>query len=250
MLGALLRSPFVAAMVFASALALNPDELLRQSDIGAFAPSSFMARLVLRSLPRGDRHEIEVWRSGATKTLIRFLDSKERGKYLVRLGGRLWLLTPSAKQPVQLNPSYRLYGGATLDEVLGLRLALAYRVEHFSREPDPDGALVALDLRAKADEGVLFPQVHYVIREASQRPVSATYRLRSGKDATVVQFLEWSDTSPVYAKRVVVNDLLHKGALTEVEIVEMQERAVPDELFALDAHAARRELEIPSLRTR
>ena len=79
------RTPLVAALALAGVLTQSPEELLRRSDVGAFAPSSFRARLVLKNLPQGASHEVEVWRSGEAKTLIRFLDPKERGKYLLRL---------------------------------------------------------------------------------------------------------------------------------------------------------------------
>jgi hypothetical protein len=233
----------VAALALAGVLTQNPEELLRRSDVGAFPPSSFRARLVLKSLPQNASHEIEVWRSGEAKTLIRLLDPQERGKYLLRLDGQLWLLSPSAKKPVHLSPSYRLYGGATLDEVLGIRLARDYQVHSTSREKDPAGTLVAFELRAKA-EGMLFPSVHYLVREATARPVSATYRLRSGRDATAVEFRQWNDSGLLYARRVVVKDLLRKGALTDVEVLELQERAIPDGLFALDDPAARRALDL------
>src|ERR1035437_6295743 len=122
------KTPLVAALVLAGVLTQSQEELLRRSDVGAFAPASFRARLVLKNLPQGASHEVEGWRSGEAKTLIRFLDPKEPGKYLLRLEGQIWLLSPSAKKPVHLSPSYRLYGGATLDEVLGIRLARVYRV--------------------------------------------------------------------------------------------------------------------------
>ena len=226
----------------------SPEELLRRSDVGAFAPSSFRARLILTNLPQNTRHEVEVWRSGDGKTLIRLLDPKERGKYLLRLDGEVWLLAPGAKKPVHLSSSYRLYGGATLDEVLGIRLARTYEVESASRENDPGGTLVALELRAKS-EGMLFPRVHYVVREATERPVSATYKLRSGRDVSSVEFLRWNESGLVYARRVIVKDLLRKGALTDVEVLDLQERAIPDGLFSLDDPAARRALEAAAPRT-
>jgi outer membrane lipoprotein-sorting protein len=248
MVGFQSRTPTVAALALAGVLTQSPEELLRHSDVGGFPPSSFRARLVLKSLPQDVSHEIEVWRSGESKTLIRLLDPKERGKYLLRLEGQLWLLTPSAKKPVHLSPSYRLYGGATLDEVLGIRLARDYQVESVSRAKDPRATLVAFELRAKS-EGMLFPQVHYVVNEATERPVSATYKLRSGRDATQVEFVQWNDSGLVYARRVVVKDLLRKGALTEVEVLELQERTIPDGLFSLEDSAARRALDNPPSRS-
>jgi hypothetical protein len=242
MLGTQAAAVVMTAVALAGAVLQSPEDLLRRSDIGAFAPKSFRARLVLKSLPQAVSHEIEIWRSGDAKTLIRFLDPKDRGKYLLRLEGQVWLLTPDAKKPVHLSPSYRLYGGATLDEVLGIRLAREYRVESASRETDPGGPVVALELIARS-EGVLFPRVRYVVREATERPVSATYQLRSGRDATAVEFLQWNEGRLVYARRVVVKDLLRKGALTEVEIPELQERSIPEGLFSLGDAAARRALE-------
>jgi hypothetical protein len=43
-----------------------------------------------------------------------------------------------------------------------------------------------------------------------------------------------------------VKDLLRKGALTEVEVLELQERTIPDGLFALEDSAARRALDAPT----
>jgi hypothetical protein len=234
-----------AALLLAGLLTQSPDELLRRSDVGAFAPSSFRARLVLKSQPRNIAHVIEVWRAGEQKTLIRLLDAKDRGKFLLRLGAQTWLLTPGAKNPVKLSPSYRLYGGATVEEVLGTRLASNYDIAGVSNRADPDGALVVFDLRAKT-ESTLFRRVEYVVRERTARPVRATYRLRSGRAATAVEFVEWNERGQLYARRVVVHDLLRQGATTDVEVVELEERAVPEGLFSLDDATARRALETPA----
>jgi hypothetical protein len=220
----------------------SPEDLLRRSDVGAFAPHSFRAQINLQEQPRGTRHEIEVWRSGEARTLLRFLDPKDRGKYLLRLDDQLWLIAPGAKEPVRMSPSYRLYGGATLDEVLGIRLAKEYVVAAASEEKDAGGPIVVFDLRAKSDR-LLFPQVRYVVRSATERPVRATYRLPSGRDATAVDFVEWNDQGLVYARRLVVRDLLRKGAQTEVDVIELEPRAVPDGLFDIRDGSARRTLE-------
>jgi hypothetical protein len=220
----------------------SPQELLARSDVGSFAPSSFRARLLLKPPPPRESREVEVWRSGEAKTLVRFLSAKERGKYLLRLGRQLWLVAPGAREPVRLSPSYRLYGGATLDEVLGTRLAGEYAVESASEEEEAGGMVVVLELRAKA-EHVLFPQVRYVVREATERPIRAEYRLMSGRPATAVEFVEWNDKGPPYARRLVVRDLLRKGAMTEVHVLDLQERSVPEALFDLHDSSARRALD-------
>lgn len=236
----MLVSISLAVLLVASGqLSERPDELLRRSDVGMFAPASFRARLTLTD-PKAKTHSIEIWRSGDTKTLIRFLDEHDRGKFLVRLGDELWLLTPGARKPVRVSSSYRLYGGATLDEVLGMRLAEEYEVASMTGEKD-SADLVALELRSKTSNK-LFPTVRYVISKASSRPVRALYRLRSGRAATSVEFLEWNERGAVYARKVVVRDLLRKGARTVVMVGTLEPRTVSAGLFDLSDHTERRAL--------
>jgi hypothetical protein len=217
---------------------LSPEELLRRSDVGALAPESFRGRMRLRA---GDKPplEVEVWRKGEERTLVRLLGPKERGKYLLRLGRALWFLAPGAKKPVRLNPSYRLRGSATLDDVLGLQYARDYRVR--TAAPEEDG-LVTLELAARAP-GAVYPEVRYVVRRASLRPVRAEYRLASGKVATIVEFAEWGEGRRPYVRRLVIRDALRGGAKTDVEVLELEERAVPDGLFDLSDPSARQRLE-------
>jgi hypothetical protein len=219
-------------------LALSPEELLRRTDVGALAPESFRSRMRLRA---GEKTplDVEIWRKGEARTLVRLLGARERGKYLLRLGSDLWFLAPGAKKPVRLSPAYRLRGSATLDDVLGLHYARDYRVR--AAAPEGDG-LVALDLVARGP-GAVYPQVLYVVRPATLRPVRAEYRLASGKVATIVEFAGWSEGRRPYASRLVIRDALHGGAATEVDVLEVDERAVPDGLFDLADSAARQRLE-------
>ena len=236
--GAISVALVVTVPVRSADLALSPEELLRRSDVGALAPESFRSRMRLRA---GDKTplEVEVWRKGEEKTLVRLLGPKERGKYLLRLDRVLWFLAPGAKKPVRLNPSYRLRGSATLDDVLGLRYARDYRVR--AAAPEENG-LVALDLVARA-AGAVYPEVRYVVRRSALRPVRAEYRLASGKVATIVEFAEWGEGRRPFARRLLIRDALHGGAQTEVEVLEVEERAVPDGLFDLADSTARRRLE-------
>ena len=108
-----------------------------------------MARLVLTNRRDRKPHDIEVWRAGTDRLLVRFLDAGERGRYLLRRGPDMWLLTPDAKQPVKLNPAYRVYSGVNLDEILGVRLQRDYRLEAVEEALADDGQpLTAFELRA------------------------------------------------------------------------------------------------------
>jgi hypothetical protein len=217
---------------------LSNEELLRRSDVGALAPESFRSRMRLTA---GDKPplDVEVWRSGESRTLVRLLGPKERGKYLLRLGNVLWFLAPGAKKPVRLDPSYRLRGSATLDDVLGLQYSRDYKV---ASAADLEDGLVALDLVARGP-GAVYPTVRYVVQRSSRRPVRAEYRVPSGKVATIVEFAEWSAGGRPYARRLLVRDALHGGVTTAVDVLEVEPRPVPEGLFDLADPAARQRLE-------
>ena len=255
--------------------AQNMDALLRRSDVGGFVPVACRIRLSMqqKGVPASDGKapavsevelpavsevelpavsevelpavsEVELWRSGANRTLVRFLDPKERGKYLLRLGADLWFIAPGAKNPVKLSPTHRVYGAATIDVLLGMHLADNYRIAGTSSGSTPAGAVVVFDLQAKADQQQ-FASVRYTVHAATERPVSALYRLHSGRDATLIEFFEWAGGArgPSHAKRILVRDLLRKGAVTTIETVEFEERAVPEGLFDLKDPSARKALE-------
>jgi hypothetical protein len=222
------------------------EALLRRADLGGFAPDSFRARVRLAA---GDRPplDVEVWRKGDARTLVRLLGPKEQGRYLLRLDDALWLLAPGARKPVRLDARYRLRGSATLDDVLGLSYARDYRVERAEEEGD---GLVALELAARLP-GAVYPTVRYVVRPSTSRPVRAEYRLPSGKTATIVELDGWREGRHPYAQRLLVRDALHGGAVTTVEILEVEERAVPDGLFDLADPTERARLEgAPAARER
>jgi hypothetical protein len=222
---------------------LDAEELLGKTDLGALAPESFRSRMRLTA---GDKPplEVEVWRKGDARTLVRLLGAKERGKYLLRLDSVLWFLAPGAKKPVRLSPAYRLRGSATLDDVLGLHYARDYKV---TSAQELDGGLVALDLAARGPRA-LYPAVRYVVSPVTLRPVRAEYRLPSGKVATIVEFAQWSAGRRPHVTRLVVRDALHGGAATAVDVLEVEERAVPDGLFDLADGTARQRLEAEPVR--
>lgn len=237
---AIVLGALVVALPIVRAQSADLD-LLHRSDVGAFVPTAFRARLSLDQPGQARPTQIELWRSGSARTLLRMLDPAERGKYLLRLGDDLWLLAPGTKKPVKISPTQRIYGAATIDVLLGMRLAETYRIAGVRTEPSAGGPIAVFDLRALADAQT-FTSVEYRVQTASSHPLSALYRLHSGREALRVEFVDWA-ASGRYARRVDIRDLLRKGALTRVAVDTFEERAVPDGLFDLTDPTARRALD-------
>lgn len=230
----------VAAQLVSAPVTEAQRELLRRSDVSTLTPASFVARLSLAAGDGATPHGIDIWRSGTDRLLVRFLDGGERGRYLLRRGADLWLLTPLAKQPVKLPPSYRLYGGFTIDEILGIRLAEDYRIDSVAEPPD-DPPRTVFELRAVSPSAI-YPRVRYVVDRRSARPVTAAYALASGKVATTATFAAWSDEPVLHPSRLTIRDELRKGREGTVAITSLKAVAVPDAVFELDGHEARARL--------
>lgn len=222
---------------------VDAADVLKRSDIAALAPEAFRARLRITSDGgESEPMDIEVWRSGESKSLVRFLGPKEKGKYLLRLDGVNWFLAPGAKKPVKVGAAHRLRGSASLDDLLGIRYERDYVIEGATETEEAEGAMVVLDLAAKGSHA-LYPRVRYVVRRATHRPVRAEYLLKSGKTSSVVEFLEWKEGSRPVVRRLALIDRPRSGIRTEVALLDMEERRIPDGLFDLRDPTERRKLE-------
>ncbi len=215
-------------------------DLLRRSDVAAHTPASFRARIRLTA-PGGEAPvEIEVWRDASSRTLVRFLGAKHHGKFLLYLDEGVFFLAPGAREPVRLPPNFRLHGSATLDHVLGLHYSRDFEVVRAT--PDAEDRQLVFELRARAAKAQ-YPQVRYVVERATARPTRVELRLAGGKLATSVEFVEWAKDAALRPLRLAVRDELRGGALTRVDLLELQERAVAAALFSLSDGTARRQLE-------
>ncbi len=216
-------------------------ELLRRSDVAANQPASFRSRIRLQGPGQEAPIEIEVWRERSSRTLVRFLGAKHRGKYLLYLQDGVFFLAPGAREPVKLPRSFRLHGSATLDHVLGLRYSRDFSISRAEpsrgrrarrrsscRRETPRPSTPACGTSSSAGRRGR-PGPSSGSRAASSRPLSSS---PPGRPAFRLRPL-----------LLVLRDNLRGGALTRVELLELEERSVPEGLFSLSDGAARRRLE-------
>lgn len=244
--------PGLALLVGLSALAaaaprpVDPAEILKNADVASFSPASFRARLRITAgqSPRRSASDVEIFVAGETRSLVRFLDPGEAGKFLLRQGKELWFLSPKAK-PVKLAPAWRLRGGASLDDLLGLRWSRDYRVDAHAEEKDGGEIVHRLDLAALAP-GMPYPKIRLFVARGTGLPLRAEYRLPSGKVASVAEFVAWSDPAKRRIGKLVLKDPLRPLAPTDIEFLETEPRSLPDGLFSLDSGEERGKLPPPA----
>ena len=213
--------------------------LLAQSDPFARAPAASRAVMEVRAGSGAPLH-LEIWRSG-DNALVRFLDPRERGKYLLRAPAGTYFIAPGAKQPMRLPPTHRLANTVALDELLGVGLEKEYAIYGVSRR-DATSGIVEFDLAATTASAP-YPRLRWVVAERGRLPLRVDFRLADGRVARVLEWKEWRDRSRLAPKTIVIKDVLRGGAPVTVTITEFEARAVDAEIFSLTDPQGRAQFE-------
>lgn len=232
-----------AGLAAAEAGPLSPDlaRLLARSDPFAAAPAELRLELSFVGA-NGAEVPLEIWRKGDERALVRFLAEKDRGKYVLRRGTEVWLITPGAKEPVKMSPALAPAGGAALDELLGLRLSDDYRAVAVSEA----SGVVTYDLegtRAEVDP----PKVRWVVGRTKGLPLRAEFRDAQDRVRRLVEFTAWSDETKRVPAEIVAKEV-GRGTPLTVRIHALEPRAVPEAIFEPADRAARDALPPPPAR--
>jgi hypothetical protein len=229
-----------APLAGAEAAPLPPDlaRLLARSDPFAAAPAELRLELSFVGA-NGAEVPLEIWRKGDERALVRFLAEKDRGKYVLRRGVEVWLLTPGAREPVKMSPALAPAGGAALDELLGLRLADDYTPVAVSE----GGGVVTFDL-VGVGPGVDPPKVRWVVGRTKGLPLRAEFRDARDRVRRLVEFAAWRDEAKRIPAEIVAKEV-GRGTPLTVRIHALEARAVPEAIFDPADRAAREALPPP-----
>ncbi len=214
----------------------SPGELLAATDLFARAPAAARLRLDVGQEGSDRTSALEIYRDGADRALVRLLDERDRGKFVLRRGDETWFLAPGAR-PVRLGASYRLQGGAALDEILGLSLATDYAIESSGES----NGVVTFDLVANAP-GAPYPRIRWAVDAAKRLPLRAELRSRDGRPLRVIELRAWLDAAKLVPGELAIADLVRGGPKRVVRFLEIEPRDLPAALFDLDDAGARARL--------
>lgn len=227
----------------AAQVTAEEKRLLADTNLFATAPQQFRARLAINSLGSDSKIELEIWRGGRDKLLVRPLDPKQAGKFLLQVGADRYLISPGAKQPVKLGAGFKMQGGLSFEELLGIDLERAYDVERV----ETTAKIVTFHLKAKPEAAAASgtAAARWVVDRERRLPLRADLLLADGRTARVVEFPEFRSTRPLVPRRVLLKDVLRGGPPLEVELREIEARALPAALFDLVDPSARNALLAP-----
>jgi len=207
-----------------------------------FARAPDQARIELEVASGGGRAplRLEIWRQGDALTLVRFLDPRERGKFLIRRDDDLYFVSPGARAPVKLAPALAPPGALLFDELARLDLVRDYRV-HVRSESD---GVVSFDLEAlPGTTGP--PRLRWVVDARRGLPLRAELLDAGGRATEIVEFREWRNARTLEPSLLIARDLAHGGRPISVRLLSIAPEPVPVELFSLTDGAARRALPPP-----
>ncbi len=197
----------------------------------------------VRALVRGPdgvpfTSELDVYVKGADRTLCVFREGKQKGRRVLVVGDKVWLIVPGSKRPIPISASQRLLGGASVADVARMRLADEFDGTVRSGSEDVDGKpcrvvdLVARSAKASYAAGTLW------IDEGDRLPRRLRLALRSGKQAKEVLFTAFRREGgrEVLSQMEIRHLLPHeRGQMTLLDYVRYRPAPLDPALFAPEA---------------
>jgi outer membrane lipoprotein-sorting protein len=174
----------------------------------------------------------QVFIKGPDHSLVKFMSSTEKGKSLLMLEEAMWLFLPTAGRPIRVTPLQRLSGNASNGDVAQTSLTANYTSDLKGEEPVAGRPAWILDLTAKR-KSATYQHVRLWIDQETRLPVTAEFRLTSGKPMKRVEYVQYVNVAGggKLLKQQILYDLLRKEQKTIIDYGNYTQRDLPDKLF-------------------
>ena len=227
-------SPILSAVAFA---ALTAPQILELADApkNAFPEAVLHARVVVteNGAPQVPA-EFDLYKKGEDRGLVVFTAGKQKGRKILTVGERFWILVPGASHPIAVTPNQRLMGGASLGDVAKLQFS-----KEFDAVLEPAAETVAglscdvLDLKAKSAASSYGSGRLWTDRE-QHLARKAVLNLVSGKPAKEILFDRYGkENGKTVLLSMSIRDLLAgpSGPVTRLEYSNYRVAKIDDQFF-------------------
>jgi len=109
-----------------SATGATPGELLKLADRpkSEFPEALIHAKItVTENGKTSSPAEFELYKKGDDRSLVVFTAGKQKGRKILTVGDKVWLIVPGSSHAIAVTPNQRLMGGASLADVSRLRFS-------------------------------------------------------------------------------------------------------------------------------
>lgn len=221
---------------------VRPEDrtLLGRTNLFSTVPEQFHARLTVKRTDWLRPLHVEMWRGGRDRLLVRLLDPRQAGRFMLQVGAEHYLIAPGARQPVKLGAGVGAAGPMSFEQVLGIDVERDFNIERVQSS----GRVVTFHLVARPGTAAAraTPRARWVVDSGTKLPLRVDIVLADGRTTRVVEFASFLGERERIPSRIVLKDVLRGGPPTVVELEGFEPTRVPDGLFSLTDATDRAEL--------
>ena len=215
--------------------AQTAEELLRLADRPREELSEailHVAATVVREGKSDSPAEFDLYRKGEDRALVVFTAGRQKGRKVLTVGDKFWLLVPGSARPIPVTANQRLMGGAAMGDVAKLRFSSEFRGALAPRPETVDGLECDVVELAAARAGSSYASGRLWMDRREHLPRRALLSLASGKPAKEVLFESYgTQAGTTVLRSQTVKDLLVPGLATRLEYSAYRRAKLPDSMF-------------------
>jgi hypothetical protein len=210
-----------------------PQKILEQADQYRAGWESFVLVTRITNF-KGDKLEeesrYEVF-SQRTKSFVKFLNPRDKGRSLLMLEDDMWIYMPSTSRPIRITPMQRLTGNVSNGDVARTNYAGDYEATLLREEPEDGKPCYVLELKARR-RGATYPKIQYWITKSDFSPRKAEFFLTSGKNHKTAYYDAFADYSGKrLLTRMTIYDKIRKDDKSVMEFLRYSARDIPEKYF-------------------
>ena len=178
---------------------------------------------------------MDLFVKGADRSLVSIREGKQKGRKILTVGDRVWLIVPGAGRPIPVSKGQRLMGAASFGDVARIRFAELYAAT--LRETDEavsfrggETLCRVLDLTALR-AGAAYPKAVLWVSPDDGLPRRLRLSLASGKEAKDVLYTSYDGQKRIGTMEI--RDLLAAGRdnVTALEFTHYENRPLDPQWF-------------------
>ncbi len=214
------------------------SDLLLRADRIRFPEEAFQVDIVITTTaPDSDPDErsYRILSKGNSQTLVQTTaPAIDRNQILLMRDNDLWAFLPNLSQPIRLPLSQRLTGQVANGDLARANFVGDYEPRVLRKDTLDGETYYVLQLDA-ADKWVTYRKVLYWVNAKNGWPRKAEFFAVSGRLLKVAHYRDFDTLGgDIRPTRLVIEDALRKGHVSELEYSNMVKRDLPDKIFTKD----------------
>jgi hypothetical protein len=177
--------------------------------------------------------EFDLYRKGEDRTFIAFTSGKQKGRKILAVGDKFWIIVPGSSHAIPVSANQRLLGGASISEIAKLRFSEEFEATLTDRVETVAALRCAiLDLKPKRPAAGYSGATLWV-DEKEHLARKAILNIGDAKPSKEIVFESYEKENGVTVLRAMsVRDLLSRDSpTTKLDYTNYRKARLPDSMF-------------------